>query len=123
MASGLTAQGSMASGPTAPEETEKAASTLEALASALVESLPAVDLERSQSAKHQVAPAGLYRLAHSHGDGSDKHQLTFNPPNVVGNARTHGGLLSQQIAERLTKENAPRLLCSLRQRKERAGKQ
>jgi hypothetical protein len=40
----------MVSGPTAPRETEKAASTLEALASALVE-LSEADLERLQAAK------------------------------------------------------------------------
>jgi hypothetical protein len=44
-------QASMVSEPTAPGETEKAASTLEALASALVELLRAVDLERLQVAK------------------------------------------------------------------------
>jgi hypothetical protein len=72
-------------------EAEKMASILEALASPLVD-LSQVDLERSQSAKHLVVPAGLYRPAHSHGDGSDKHQLTCNPPNVVGNDQTNGGL-------------------------------
>jgi hypothetical protein len=40
-------QASMVSGPTAPGEREKVASTLEALASALVEA----DLERLQAAK------------------------------------------------------------------------
>ena len=40
----------MASGPTEPGETEKAASTLEALASALADLLEA-DLERLQAAK------------------------------------------------------------------------
>jgi len=39
----------MVSGPTAPGETEKAASTLEALASALVD-LSEADLERLQAA-------------------------------------------------------------------------
>jgi hypothetical protein len=43
-------QASMVSGPTAPGETEKAASTLEALASALVD-LSEADLERLQAAK------------------------------------------------------------------------
>jgi len=43
-------QASMVSGPTAPAETEKAASTLEALASALVD-LSEADLERLQAAK------------------------------------------------------------------------
>ncbi len=43
-------QASMVSGPTAPGETEKAASTLEALASVLVDLLQA-DLERLQAAK------------------------------------------------------------------------
>jgi len=41
---------SMVSGPTAPGETERAASTLEALASALVD-LSEADLERLQAAK------------------------------------------------------------------------
>ena len=40
----------MVSGPTEPGETEKGASTLEALASALVD-LPQADLERLQAAK------------------------------------------------------------------------
>jgi hypothetical protein len=40
----------MVSGPTEPGETEKAASTLEALASALVD-LSEADLERLQAAK------------------------------------------------------------------------
>ncbi|MGA8698883.1 MAG: hypothetical protein WB689_34635, partial [Xanthobacteraceae bacterium] len=62
--------------PTAPGETEKAASTLEALASALAELLRAVDLERSQSAEYSITPARLYRQAYPRGDGSDKHQLT-----------------------------------------------
>ena len=43
-------QASMVPGPTAPGETEKAASTLEPLASALVDLLQA-DLERLQAAK------------------------------------------------------------------------
>jgi hypothetical protein len=43
-------QASMAPGRTAPGETEKAASTLEALASALVD-LSEADLERLQAAK------------------------------------------------------------------------
>jgi hypothetical protein len=43
-------QASMVPGPTAPGETEKAASTLEALASALVD-LSEADLERLQAAK------------------------------------------------------------------------
>jgi len=43
-------QASMVPGPTAPGETEKAASTLEALASAPVD-LSEADLERLQAAK------------------------------------------------------------------------
>jgi hypothetical protein len=43
-------QASMVPGPTAPGGTEKAASTLEALASALVD-LSEADLERLQAAK------------------------------------------------------------------------
>jgi hypothetical protein len=43
-------QASMVPGPTAPGETEKAASTLEALASALVD-LSEADFERLQAAK------------------------------------------------------------------------
>jgi hypothetical protein len=55
---------------------EKAASTLEAHASALVELLRAVDLERLQSAEYSITPARLYRQAYPRSDGSDKHQLT-----------------------------------------------
>jgi hypothetical protein len=56
-------------------ETEKAASTPEALASALVD-LPEADLERFQVAKRQVSPAGLYCPAWPHGDRSDKLPAT-----------------------------------------------
>ena len=44
-------QASMVSGPAAPGGTEKAASTLEVLASALVVDLSQVDLARLQAAK------------------------------------------------------------------------
>jgi hypothetical protein len=58
-----------------PEEMEKAAATLEALASALVD-LPEPDLERLQAAKRQVAPGRLWRPAWPRGDGTDKLPAT-----------------------------------------------
>ena len=61
----------MASGPMASRETEKAASTPEAFASALVD-LWKADLERLQAAKRQVAPAVLSRPTWPCVDGSDK---------------------------------------------------
>lgn len=47
----VSVQASMVSGPAAPGRTEKAASTLEVLASALVVDLSQVDLARLQAAK------------------------------------------------------------------------
>jgi hypothetical protein len=68
-------QAQMVSGPTAPGETERAASTLEALASALVD-LSQADLARLQATKREVAPAGLCRPAWPRADGSDKLRAT-----------------------------------------------
>jgi aspartyl/asparaginyl beta-hydroxylase (cupin superfamily) len=65
----------MASAPMASGETEKAVSTLEALASALVDWSEA-DLERLQATNRQVAPAGLRRPAWPRVDGSDKIRAT-----------------------------------------------
>jgi hypothetical protein len=65
----------MASAQMAPGETAEMAPTLEALASAL-EDLAEADLGRLQSAKRQVAPAGLSRPAWPRADGSDKLRAT-----------------------------------------------
>jgi len=65
----------MASAPMAPGKTEKMAPSLEALASALGDLVEA-DLERLPAAKHQLAPAGLCRLAWPRDDGSDKLRAT-----------------------------------------------
>ena len=64
----------MASAPTGSGQTEQAASTLEALASAL-EDLAEADLGRLQAAKRQVAPAES-RPAWPRVDGSDKLRAT-----------------------------------------------
>jgi hypothetical protein len=65
----------MASAPMGSGQTEQAASTLGALASASVD-LTEADLGRLQAAKRQVAPAGLSRPAWPRADGSDKLQAT-----------------------------------------------
>jgi hypothetical protein len=61
--------------PTAPGQTEKAASTLEALASGLVD-LSEPDLERFQATTRGAAPARLCRPAWPRGDDGDKLQAT-----------------------------------------------
>jgi hypothetical protein len=61
--------------PMAPEQTEKAAATLEALASGLVD-LSEPDLERLQATRRQAASARLCHPTWPRGDDGDKFRAT-----------------------------------------------
>jgi hypothetical protein len=104
----LMVSGPMASRPMASAETEKAAATPEAFASALVD-LSKADLERLQAAKRQAAPAGLCSPAWPRDDGSDKLQATSSSTKqCFWNASTLGGLAIAANRGTLVSENAPR---------------
>jgi hypothetical protein len=68
-------QVSMEPEPMAPGQTEKAASTLEALESGLVD-LSVADLARLPATMRQAAPARLCRLTWPRGDDGDKFRAT-----------------------------------------------